>query len=107
MIDLTREQALRLDEIAKLVPPSRGAGHTHVSTVYRWIVRGATTPSGRRVRLDATRIGGKWVSSREALLRFQAQLTPPLDHDIRAPQSATARRRASERAEAELARVGI
>ena len=42
----------------------------HVSTIIRWITRGI---GGER--LQAVRLGGRWVTSLEALDRFVARLT--------------------------------
>jgi hypothetical protein len=54
------------------------------------------------------RLGGRWVTSAEALARFAAALTPRLDDDpAPAPRSAQQRRQASERAERELEKAGI
>ena len=75
----------------------------HVSTILRWILRGVDG-----VKLEAVRLGGRWVTSREALQRFAERLTPRLDGDpVHTPRTPTARRRASERAERELGIFGI
>jgi hypothetical protein len=107
MLDLTTEAAVRLDEAAKLVPPSRGGKRTHISTILRWILEGAKTPAGEVVRLEAARLGGKWVTSREALQRFAERLTPNLDRQQRTPRPPAGRRRACDRAARELERIGI
>jgi hypothetical protein len=74
----------------------------------RWIVKGAKAPDGTTVRLDATRLGGRWLTSREALQRFGDRLTPRLDREGRpAPRGPAKRRRASERAAKQLQEVGI
>jgi hypothetical protein len=109
MIDLTTEQPLTLAEACRLVPPGRGGRRTHLSTLLRWITSGVRTAGGSVVRLEALRLGGKWVTSREALQRFAERLTPSLEDpaDTPAPRTPTARRRAAERAGAELERRGI
>ena len=109
MIDLTTEKPIRLEEAARLVPPSRGARHTHASTILRWILRGTRGPDGERVRLEALRAGNKWITTAEAVQRFFERLTPTLEADQARllPRSPTARRRASERAGRKLERLGI
>jgi hypothetical protein len=108
MIALTTETTLSLDQAARLIPPSRSARRTHLSTVLRWILRGARNPSGERVRLEAVRLGGKWVTSLEALQRFTDRLTPDLDaSSTLPPRSPGKRQRASDRAARELERLGI
>jgi hypothetical protein len=58
--------------------------------------------------LEAARLGGRWVTSLEALRRFSERLTPRLGgDDSAAPRSPTSRRRAAERAAAELDKLGM
>jgi hypothetical protein len=70
MIDIRNETLLTLSQAARLQPPGRGGRPTHISTVYRWISRGIGG-----IRLDAIRLGGRLLTSREALQRFAEQLT--------------------------------
>jgi hypothetical protein len=109
MLDLTTETPLPLATAAKLVPPGRNGRRTHLSTLLRWILRGAKSPSGVVVRLEAARLGSRWLTSREALQRFSAALTPRLDSATppsghRTPKQ---RERASERADRELDEAGF
>src|SRR6516162_3689488 len=78
MIDTTQEQLIRLADAARLIPPARRGKKTHESTVLRWILTGTKAPDGSTVRLDGIRLGGKWLTSREALQRFGEALTPDL-----------------------------
>jgi hypothetical protein len=109
VLDLTTETPLCLAAAARLVPPARSGRRCHLSTILRWITRGARGPSGERVRLEAVRLGGRWLTSREALRRFVELLTPDLDAGpaVTTPRTPGQRRRASERAERELARLGM
>jgi hypothetical protein len=108
VLDLTSETPLPLAAAAKLVPPGRNGKRTHLSTLLRWILQGAKSPSGEIVRLDAARLGSRWVTSREALQRFAAALTPRLeDEPMSSPRSPAARRRASDQAANELDKIGI
>jgi hypothetical protein len=108
VIDLATETKIPLALAAAETPPARNGKKTHISTILRWILHGAKAPDGSRVRLEALRLGGRWFTTREAIQRFAAALTPRLGGTaFPCPRSAGARSRASERAEAELRRMGI
>jgi hypothetical protein len=108
MLDLSSETTLSLSQAARLLPPGRGGRPTSLSCVLRWVLRGARAPSGELVRLDAVRLGGRWLTSCEALQRFAERLTPRPDQTAaESPRSAHRRQRASEKAAAELERIGI
>jgi hypothetical protein len=64
-------------------------------------------PSGDLVRLEAVRLGGRWLTSREALQRFAEALTPRLRDSSPSPRSTAKRRRARERAAEQLEQIGI
>src|ERR1051326_8754025 len=104
MIDLTQEKPVPLDEAAKLFPPARGGQRCHLSTVLRWILKGSRGPNGERVRLEATRLGGRWMTSREAIQRFAERLTPDLEAsgETATTRTPTKRRRSSEAARRRL-----
>ena len=108
-IDLLREQVYPFAKAAQFVPPARNGRKTHISTLLRWATKGAKAPDGTVVRLEALRLGGRWVTSREAIQRFAAALTPRPDVTGDAPRTRTAasRQRASERAAAELDGLGL
>ena len=78
------------------------------SCVLRWAVHGARSPAGKLVRLEAARLGSRWITSRQALQRFVEALTPrtgaapPLP-----PRTPAKRRRASEQAAKTLENIGI
>jgi hypothetical protein len=109
MFDTTLEALIPLNAAARLIPPARSGKRTHLSTLLRWILRGARSPSGERVLLEAVRLGGRWMTSREALQRFAEQLTPRLDAaaSTETPRTPGQQRRAAERAERELNKIGI
>jgi hypothetical protein len=106
---VAKEPLVTLSELAKRVPANRGAAHTHVSTLYRWISSGVRAPHGQIVRLEACRVGSKWCSSEAALQRFISALTPDSDlipdpeQEIHPPRTPAMRKRASERAAEQLA----
>ena len=108
--DLLTESTLGLPEAARILPRGRNGSRPHLSTILRWILNGAKAPSGEVVRLEAVRLGGKWITSRESLGRFCSRLTPNFPDNSTstpAPRSPSARQRASERAARQLAAAGI
>jgi hypothetical protein len=110
VVDLTAETPLSLTAAARLIPPARGGKATHLSTLLRWILHGARGPAGETVRLEAARIGSRWVTTHQALQRFVERLTPVLggsDRPDSSPRSPEQRRRASDRAAARLDKAGI
>jgi hypothetical protein len=107
-IDLTTETTVSLSQAARLLPPGRRGRPVTLSCLLRWVLDGVKTPSGELVRLEALRLGGRWVTSREALQRFAEALTPRLAGDRpRTPRTPTTRQRAAESAARELDRLGI
>jgi hypothetical protein len=108
MFDLMAENLVPIAAAVPLIPPSRNAEQTSFSTVWRWITQGVRSPSGDTVRLEALRLGGRWVTSREAIQRFAEALTPRLDGTpAPSPRSPTRRERATARAQERLATAGI
>jgi hypothetical protein len=107
--DLSREHLYNFAKAARFVPPARNGKKTHISTLLRWATKGAKGPRGTTVRLEAMRLGNRWVTSREAIERFMAALTPRPDAQRDTPGSRTAIRRqqASARAAEELDRLGL
>jgi hypothetical protein len=89
---------------ARGIPGYRGNPTTKPSTVFRWITKGTRAADGRVIKLEAVRVGSRWLTSRGAVARFVEALTqaatptatPPT------PRSPAARRKASERAGEEL-----
>lgn len=82
-IDDTRQRVevvttlyLSLQQAAKRLPPGRNGRPVHVSTIIRWITQGARSPSGEIVRLQAVRLGSRWLTSAEFLDDFARRLTP-------------------------------
>lgn len=63
----------------RLFPGHRGGKSVDPSTVFRWITGGTAAPDGRRVKLEAVRVGGRWITSRGAVARFVAALTAAAD----------------------------
>jgi Protein of unknown function (DUF1580) len=107
-IDLNAETTLSLSQAARLLPPGRRGRPVTLSCVLRWVLTGTKAPSGEVIRLEALRLGGRWVTSREALQRFAERLTPRVGtKPAPSPRSPAQRRRAGERAARELENLGI
>jgi hypothetical protein len=106
MIDLQNEPPISLSAATRLLPPGRCGKPVTISCVFRWIVDGVLGPDGQRVRLEAVRVGGRWLTSVAALERFALAQTPQFKDagQVRTPGQ---RQRASERAARELKKVGI
>jgi hypothetical protein len=110
MIDLATETLLSLPEAAHALPAGRRKRPVSVSCIFRWIASGVKLSSGEVVRLEAIRLGGRWLTSKEALQRFAEAQTPQLDDSAPAGQVAAKPEKAarrSERAAVELEKLGI
>ncbi|QJX01256.1 hypothetical protein [Frigoriglobus tundricola] len=57
------------------VPGQREGTHLNGSTLFRHITKGVRAANGELIRLEADRVGSRWLSSREAFARFTAKLT--------------------------------
>ena len=99
-IDITREQVITLREATAILPRQKGQKGLHISTLYRWCSRGV-----RGVRLETLKLGGRVVTSVEALQRFAERCSAA---DSTQEQRPTGRRqREFNLAEEELKRAGI
>jgi hypothetical protein len=93
---------------ARRVPRTRQDKPVTLGCLLRWILQGVQGPNGQRVRLEAARLAGKWITTPGAIRRFIEAQTPPLDgNPAPAPRSPANRRRAAERAGRELDSIGI
>lgn len=64
------EDLLTFSAAAKTLPPRRGNRPTHTSCLFRWYRNGL-----RGVRLEAIRVGGTLMTSKQALERFFERLS--------------------------------
>ena len=100
---------LSLSAAGRLFPGHRGGTSVDPSTVFRWVTKGTRTPGGHPVKLEAVRVGGRWLTSHGAVARFVAALTGAAsapDTPAPAARTSNARRRASEKAAAALKAMG-
>ena len=99
---------LSLSQAARRFPPFREGKSVSPSTVFRWIHSGVRLPDGTRVRLEACRLGGRWLTSGPAIERFIHAQTPSLETNpaLRTSAPTQAAKRA-ERAGKVLEQFGI
>jgi hypothetical protein len=99
---------LALTQAAKRFPPYRAGRPLNPSTVFRWITDGVRAPGGRRIRLEGVRLGGRWLTSEQALARFiDAQTAAQITSTPPRPPTPQQRHRAAERAGEALERLGV
>jgi hypothetical protein len=97
-----------LSQAARLFPAYRQSRPVNPSTVYRWITEGVHLADGSRLRLEAVRLGGRWLTSVQAIERFITGQTPQFPDAAPKPRTRTAKQqaKAAERAGRELAEMG-
>ncbi len=112
--NLLTETVLSFSQAARRLPPFRGSRPVASATIWRWVSEGVRLPDGTRLKLEAVRLGGRWVTSLEALGRFsdkqtQAQSTqiPLSGHEPESLRTPAQREKASQRASAELEALGM
>jgi hypothetical protein len=98
--DLFDEGLVPLAAASKLLPKRRAGKATHRATLFRWAQVGV-----KGVRLEVVQVGGVKCTSRAALSRFFQRLTS--GGDSPPAHTKAQRKRRIERAERELASVGI
>lgn len=85
------------------IPGHRPGSKTHISTLIRHATVGVKSPSGRLVRLRATRFGNRWLTTDTWFEEFLAALTTNGDElPSDTARSPARRHQDSKRAEAEL-----
>lgn len=104
--EISAGHGLSLTQLARRLPSSRRGRPVSLSCVLRWILDGARDNSGQRIRLEAARLAGKWISTPQALARFMAAQTPaPISMPGQIGQSPDGR--SHDRTEQDLDRIGI
>lgn len=104
---ILKETVISLRDAANELPSGMNPGKPiHFSTLWRWALRGCLALDGRRVRLEAVRLGGRWLTSKEALQRFSDALSHVQAEGLetRAP---TGRKRDVSAARKKLEKMGI
>lgn len=94
-----------LKEYCSRIPGQSRGSKAHVSTLVRHAMIGVRGPSGEQVKLRAVRFGHKWLTTDQWFAEFVAALTTG-DDSSSSPRTPSARRRAAEAADLELASRG-
>lgn len=76
MVAAETEKYVLLADVPSLVP-----GRPHRATITRWINTGIVGPSGERVRLRSTRVGGRVMVHVDDLARFLDRCNAPREDD--------------------------
>jgi hypothetical protein len=100
---------LSLSAAGRLFPGHRGGKSVDPSTVFRWVTKGLRTTAGRVLKLEAVRVGGRWLTSNPAVARFVTALTDaavPTDSPTVPTRTPDASHRAARRASAILESMG-
>jgi hypothetical protein len=99
---------LSLGQAARKFPPYRGDRPVNPSTIWRWIIDGIRRFDGKVIKLEATRVAGRWLTSQAALERFLRAQTPASETEpAPVPRTPRQRTRAADRAARELDKIGI
>jgi hypothetical protein len=96
------EHQIFATEAPRYLAAGRNGRPVHHLTILRWIRCGI-----RRVKLEALRLGHRWVTSTEALERFTARLTASQETPAQEIRPPAARRREFERATQLAAAEGL
>ena len=97
MIDPQNESLVSLTDAAKSLP-----GRPNITTSWRWRNRGV-----RGIKLETVLIGGRRMTSREALSRFFAATTAAADGEPIHSETPRQRERAIDRAEKRAQELGV
>ena len=107
MSALLSEDLIPLGVAANLFPGARGADRVNPATVFRWCTRGTRTPDGQVVKLECLRVGSRLLTSRQAVVRYVANLTGSIPGTNRSsPRTPSEKARSSEAAAAALKKLG-
>ncbi len=89
---------------ASRVPGHRGGPHLNGSTIFRHIVKGVRAANGEVIRLEAVRVGHRWLTSLEAIARFAERLTAAQITAEDSPEPSAPTPKARQRVEATAAK---
>ena len=110
LAEIQSGDGLSLSAAGRLFPGHRANGAVDPSTVFRWRTKGMRTATGLVLKLEAVRVGGRWLTSRGAVARFVAALTAAADPSsaptTTTPHTPAARQRAAEKAAEALKKLG-
>jgi hypothetical protein len=107
VIRILDEEKLGLEEARPVM--GTGGKLADFTTVYRAVTKGNLLPNGQRLCLEAVRISGQWVTSREAIGHYVEAMTLGWTNETGERLTMPSKSRANElaRVDAEPAAVGI
>lgn len=101
-------QGETLTRAARRMPRTRQDRPVTLGCLLRWITTGVSGPNGMRIKLEAARLAGKWVTTPAAIRRFVAAQTPSLNGEkAQPPRTPSQRSKADERARKRLDELGL
>ncbi len=80
------------------------------TTVYHAVTKGSALPDGSKERLEAVRLAGRWITSKQAIERFVVALTEAWSDrasDVPTVPTKNENNRRLAKADAELTALGI
>ncbi len=106
LAEIQAGECLTLSAAGRLFPGHKGGKAVDPSTVFRWVTKGSRATDGTCVKLEAIRVGSRWLTSASSIKRYVAALTTintDSTEEIRTPAE---RNKASEKAAAKLREMG-
>ncbi len=101
-------QGETLTRASRRVPRTRQDVPVTLGCLLRWITTGVIGPDHQRIKLEAARLAGKWVTTPGAIRRFVAAQTPRGNAEPTSlPRTPQQRSKADERAARKLKEIGI
>lgn len=108
MIDLRKEELIKLSEAAKLIPSRQSGKKLNASTIWRWGKFGHGGIRLEMLRRPGTVSRGDYVTTAEAVVRFLAAIAELPDEEPKAkPRPVTPSAALDAWTEARLAASGI
>jgi hypothetical protein len=74
-VTLLFERLVPVLSLPELLPAPRSGRPLARQAAWRWVTKGVAGPDGKRVRLEAIRVGRRWMTSVAAVARFFARTT--------------------------------
>jgi len=102
---LVNEGLIPLHEVPKLLQLGRDGKKPHRALAWRWAHYGVKSPGGGKVRLEAIRVGKRWMTSRAAVIRFLSRTNP--EGSTGKDTGPDSPRKISEDSRSTLARFGL
>ena len=97
---LSAGSLLTVSQICRALPGARDNKAANPSTVTRWILKGCPARNGERIKLKATRCGGRWLIAPSDLSLFFEALACEMPNPVKAaPKLSSAERKRKAKCE--------